>query len=109
MSFRVTGIAVFDSQIVPATKVNAEPTVLLSPAFYRSSAARDSTYGSQAGVRLRPGVSVASFAHAAAALASRYPTTGGVIVVSLQDEAAATQRAIRRRPSPWPCSPHWWP
>ena len=94
-SFRVTGIAVFDSQIVPATKVNAEPTVLLSPAFYRSAAARDSTYGSQAGVRLRPGVSVASFAHAASALAGRYPATGGVIVVSLQDEAAATQRAIR--------------
>ena len=95
MSFRVTGIAVFDSQIVPATKVNAEPAVLLSPGFYRSAAARDSTYGSQAGVRLRPGVSVASFAHAAAALAGRYPATGGVIVVSLQDEAAATQRAIR--------------
>ena len=95
MSFRVTGIAVFDSQIVPATKVNAEPTVLLSPGFYRSAAARDSTYGSQAGVRLRPGVSVASFAHAAAALAGRYPATRGVIVVSLQDEAAATQRAIR--------------
>jgi putative ABC transport system permease protein len=95
MSFRVTGIGVFDSQIVPATKVNAEPTVLLSPGFYRSAAARDSTYGSQAGVRLRPGVSVASFAHTAAALARRYPATGGVIVVSLQDEAAATQRAIR--------------
>ncbi len=94
MSFRVTGIAVFDSQIVPATKANAEPTVLLSPGFYRSAAARDSTNGSQAGVRLRPGVSVASFAHAAAALARRYPATGGVIVVSLQDEAAATQRAI---------------
>ena len=95
MSFRVTGIAVFDSQIVPATKVNAEPTVLLSTGFYRSAAARDSTYGSEAGVRLRPGVSVASFAHAAAALAGHYPATGGVIVVSLQDEAAATQRAIR--------------
>jgi hypothetical protein len=94
MSFRVTGVAVFDSQIVPATRVNAEPTVLLSPGFYRSAAARESTYGSQAGVRLRPGVSVASFAHAAAALARRYPDTGGVIVVSLQDEAAATQRAI---------------
>ena len=95
MSFRVTGIAVFDSQIVPATKANAEPAVLLSPGFYRSAAARDSTYGSQAGVRLRPGVSVASFARAASALAARYPATGGVIVVSLQDEAAATQRAIR--------------
>ena len=94
MSFRVTGIAVFDSQIVPATKVNAEPTVLLSPGFYASAAARASTYGTQAGVRLRPGVSVASFAHAAAALAASYPATGGVIVVSLQDEAAATQRAI---------------
>ena len=95
MSFRVTGIAVFDSQIVPATRVNAEPAVLLSPAFHRSAAARDSTYGSQAGVRLRPGVRVASFARAAAALAGRYPATGGVIVVSLRDEAAASQRAIR--------------
>jgi ABC-type antimicrobial peptide transport system permease subunit len=94
-SFRVTGIAVFDSQIVPATTVNAEPTVLLSPGFYRSTAARNSTYGSQAGVRLRPGVSVASFARTAAALAKRYPRTGGVFVVSLQDEAAATQRSIR--------------
>jgi hypothetical protein len=94
MSFQVTGIAVFDSQIVPATKVNTEPTVLLSPGFYRSPAARESTTGSQAGVRLRPGVNVASFAHSAAALARRYPATGGVIVVSLQDEAAATQRAI---------------
>jgi ABC-type antimicrobial peptide transport system permease subunit len=95
MSFRVSGIAVFDSQIVPATKVNAEPTALLSPAFYHSAAAAKSTYGTQAGVRLRPGVSVASFARAAATLARRYPATGGVIVVSLQDEAAATQRAIR--------------
>jgi ABC-type antimicrobial peptide transport system permease subunit len=95
MSFRVSGIAVFDSQIVPATKVNAEPTVLLSSAFYHSAAAAKSTYGSRAGVRLRPGVSVASFARAAAALARRYPATRGVIVVSLQDEAAATQRAIR--------------
>ena len=73
MSFRVTGIAVFDSQIVPATKVDAEPAVLLSPGFYRSAAGRDSTYGSQAGVRLRPGVSVASFAPAAAALAAALP------------------------------------
>jgi hypothetical protein len=95
MSFRVTGIAVFDNQIVPATNVNAEPTVLLSSGFYRSAAARDSTYGSQAAVRLRPGVSVASFARTAAALAGHYPATKGVTVTSLQDEAAATQRAIR--------------
>ena len=96
LAFRVTAIVVFDTQVIPTTETNSEPLALLSPAFASTRAARLFFYGSQAGVRLGPGASMAGFIHAASALAKRYPDTGGSIaVVSLSDEIAATERAIR--------------
>src|ERR1700683_3891760 len=35
LSFRVSGIAAFDDQIVPANRANGYPRVLLTPAFFR--------------------------------------------------------------------------
>jgi len=96
LTFRVSAVAVFDNQIVPATAINSEPVALLSPPFAGTPAARSSIYDFQVGVRLRPGASVAAFESAATALAKRYPSTGGSLeFVNLSDEVAATQRAIR--------------
>jgi ABC-type antimicrobial peptide transport system permease subunit len=96
LAFRVSAVGVFDTQIVPATATNGQPTVLLSPPYNATPAARASVYGTEAAVRLRPGASMATFTAAAVALAKRYPgTNGGAVVVSLSDEVAATQQAIR--------------
>jgi ABC-type antimicrobial peptide transport system permease subunit len=97
VSFLVTGVGVFDDQIVPVTGTNSEPRVLLSPAFSRTARAQSVVYLPEAGVRLRPGASPAAFAATARALAARYPQAQSsyTVVVNLAGEVAATQRAIR--------------
>jgi ABC-type antimicrobial peptide transport system permease subunit len=97
VAFRVSAVGVFDSQVVPATAANSEPTVLLSPSFTGTPAAARSGYGTVGAVRLRPGASMTGFLAAADALAKRYPaaTAGAVAAISLADEVAATQQAIR--------------
>ncbi|HYB17440.1 MAG TPA: FtsX-like permease family protein, partial [Streptosporangiaceae bacterium] len=96
LAFRVTAIAVFDTQVIPTTEANSEPLVLLSPSFTATRAARSLYEGTEAGLRLRPGASMTGFVQAASALAKRYPATGGTIaVVNLSDEVAATERGIR--------------
>jgi ABC-type antimicrobial peptide transport system permease subunit len=93
--FRVTGIALFDDQVVPATVTNQQPRILLTPAFSRTGAAGSIVYLPTAGLRLRPGTSPASVAARARALAKPYPAVQPIDTVNLADEAAATQRAIR--------------
>lgn len=96
LSFRVSAIVVFDTQIVPASKVNAGPTVLLSPPFSRTRLGLSASYGTQAAVRLRPGASPARLLHSARTLAQQYRATrSGVDVTNLAGAVAATQRAIR--------------
>ena len=97
LAFRVTAIAVFDTEIVPANPTSAEPSVLLSPPFNATRAAQAIyNYGNEAGVRLRPGASMTAFLRTASALAKRYPATGGqIIVFSDSDQMMATERAIR--------------
>jgi len=93
--FRVTGIALFDDQVVPATTTNEQPRMLLTPAFSRTGAASSIVYLPTAGLRLRPGADPASVAAQARTLAQRYPAAQPVDTVTLADEVAATQRAIR--------------
>src|SRR6476661_6703523 len=96
VAFRVSAVVTFDTQIVPGVGTNAEPTALLSPPFTATAASRRASYGNQAGIRLRPGASMDRFVPAAAALAKRYPASGGKIdLISLSGATAATQRAIR--------------
>jgi hypothetical protein len=95
VSFRVSAIVVFASQIVPVTQDDAEPAALLSPAFSHTRLALSASYGTQAGVRLRPGAGPAAFLAAARTLARHYPAAGPMSVVSLAGEVSATQRAIR--------------
>ena len=96
LPFRVSAVVVFDTQIVPASKINAEPTVLLSPPFSRTGLALSASYGAQAAVRLRPGAAVAPLLHSARTLAQQYPATRqGVDLTNLASAVAATQRAIR--------------
>lgn len=94
----VTAVVAFENQIVPATAANAEPAVLLSPPFARTSLAASASYGTALAVQLRPGASVAGVAAAATALAQANPimkAAGRVYVTDLTAYAAATQRAIR--------------
>ena len=96
LTFTVTAIVAFDTAIVPSGQYGTEPTVLLSAPFTRIAPAGLS-YGDQAAVRLRPGAKMAAFLGAANGLAQRYAkATGGQLnVVSLDDQVAATNRAIR--------------
>jgi hypothetical protein len=93
LAFRVSGIGIFDTQIVPATATNGLPTALLSPPFANSPRNAQFSYGTFAGVRLQPGASMATFLRAAAALGNRYHT-GGVDDISMSDEVTATELAI---------------
>ena len=93
--FRVTGIALFDDQVVPTTVTNQQPRILLTPAFSRTGAAGSIVYLPTAGLRLRPGTSPASVAARARTLAKPYPAAQPIETVNLADEGAATQRAIR--------------
>jgi MacB-like periplasmic core domain/FtsX-like permease family len=95
LAFRVSAIVAFDDQVVPATGVNGEPRALLSPAFWRTPAAKPFLSADDAGIRLEPGASMAAFLRSASALAKNYTATGGQIdSVNLADEQTATQRAI---------------
>ncbi len=95
LTFRVSAVAAFDDQVVPAPGLAGAPRVLLSPGFWRSGAGRRFGPGDAANVRLRPGASLASFRAAAGALARRYPSAGGLSFVNLGPQQAAAQRAIR--------------
>ena len=97
VNVRVTGIGVFDDQVVPVTVSDGEPMVLLGPGFTRTKAAASLFYLSQAGVVLRPGASPAAFIAAARALERRYPRVDNQYsaFVNLADQVAATERAMR--------------
>jgi putative ABC transport system permease protein len=95
LAFHVSAVVAFDDQVVPSPGLSGAPRVLLSPGFWRSGAGREYGPGDYAGVRLRPGVSLASFRRAAAALARRYPSAGGISVVSLASQVTATEQAAR--------------
>jgi len=102
LTFTVTAVVAFDTAIVPSGQYGTEPTVLLSAPFTRTKTAQSLTYGDEAAVQLRPGAKMTTFLRAANTLASRYagtdsqPGTGGQLnVVSLADQVAATNRAIR--------------
>ena len=95
LAFRVSAVVAFDDQVVPSPGLSGAPRVLLSPGFWRSGAGREFGPGDYAGVRLRPGVSLASFRRAAAALARRDPSAGGISVVSLSSQTAATEQATQ--------------
>ncbi len=99
LALRVSAIVRFDDGIVPDNAGSAEPRALFSPAFVRQYVTGRYPWlaiSDYAGVRLRPGASLASFTRAARSLARQYPATKGTVdVVSLADAAAAVQRAIR--------------
>ena len=96
LTFRVTGVVMFDSQVVTTAANSALPTVLASTPFSATPLAGQLSYGDEAAVRLRPGASLSQFVAGANALAARYRATGGQVdSVSLADQVSATERAIR--------------
>ena len=99
LSFRVTAVVVFDSQVVPigggSGSGNIEPTALVS-SFPVPNAVTTMSYGTEAAIRLRPGATVDGLTRSATALAKRYPDSGGgILTVSQATQQAATQQAIR--------------
>ena len=95
-AFRVSAVVTFGNQIVPGTGAAGEPAALLSSPFTATTAAARTGYGFEAGIRLRPGASMAAFLSAATGLARQYPATGGKVdVISLSSQVAATERAIQ--------------
>jgi ABC-type antimicrobial peptide transport system permease subunit len=96
LAFRVTGIGLFDDQVVPATATTAQPRVLLSAPFAATDLAVAMTNLPEAAVRLRTGASVTAFLHAVDVLRARYGIdSGDFATVTTDDETAATERAIR--------------
>ena len=95
LAFRVSAVVAFDDQVVPSPGLSGAPRVLLSPGFWRSGAGREFGPGDYAGVRLRPGVGLASFRRAVAALARRYPSAGRISVVNMAPQVTATEQATR--------------
>jgi len=102
LSFKVTGIAVFDNQVVRTVALASEPTALLSPPFAATTAAQSAPCCEEAAVRLRPGADEAQFVAAANRLAKQYAGTrqqqgtgGAVDVLKAADQVSATQRAIQ--------------
>jgi hypothetical protein len=55
VSFKVSGIAVFDSQVVSSVALDSAPTALLSPPFATTAAAGLAPCCQEAAIRLRPG------------------------------------------------------
>ncbi len=92
LAFRVSAVAVFDTEVVSDTRsANYGPVALLSPLFAASPVARSIIYARQVGVRLRPGASITAFLNAASSAdPGSMPS-----VTNLSDEVAVTQRAIR--------------
>ena len=95
LTFRVTAIVAFDDQVVPSGPVYSEPRVMLTPAFAASAAAVPFKTGEYAGIRLRPGASLAAFEQGARTLALRYPAVGQLTLISLHANEVAVQQAIR--------------
>jgi ABC-type antimicrobial peptide transport system permease subunit len=91
----VVGVFVTRASILPVTYLDQNAMVLASLALYRELGpgyhAFDGAY-----VRLKPGTSLAGFTANAAALAKRYPSTGGQIITADETAQAATiERLIR--------------
>lgn len=96
LDFTVTAVVAFDNTIVPTGQYASEPGVLLSPAFSATALARETTYGDEAAVRLKPGASMNAFIAAAQRLVKPYRQAGRQLnVVNRADQVAATDRAIR--------------
>ena len=95
LTFTVTAVVAFDNQIVPAGAGDLEPTVLLSPAFAATKAARSLSFSDEAAVRLRPDKSMTAFLASASTLAKSHPDLSGLDVITLSDQVSATERAIR--------------
>lgn len=93
---RVTGIVVFDREIVPVSQTDAFPQVLTTPARWRETG--PSLLGADgAYLRLRPGTDISVLHRQIDALAARYPAdeVGPVFFANLGDQVAAVQRAVR--------------
>ena len=99
VNFRVTGIVVFDNQVVKTVANASQPTALLSPPFAATAAARLAPCCDEAAVRLKPGADETRFITAAGRLARQYFSTrqqpGQVDILKAADQVSATQRAIR--------------
>ena len=96
LTVRVTGIGMFDDQVVPTTETTAYARVLLSPPFAATDLAVQTANLPEAAVRLRAGARMTAFLREANALRARYGITDdSYATVTLADQTASTERAIQ--------------
>jgi ABC-type antimicrobial peptide transport system permease subunit len=100
LTLRVVGIAVFQDDVVPITRLSAIPRLILTPAFFRAMGPAAIASGSlnfdAAFVRLDRGASVAAFRRGVAGLRAKHPELGETLFVSNEgDQAAKVEAAIR--------------
>ncbi len=91
---RIVGIVVTRNDAISVSTNDAFPQVLVSPALVRRL---DANYGlNYVVVRIRPGYSPTSVAHAARRLAQHYPAIANEIQIANEsDQAARIEQAIR--------------
>jgi hypothetical protein len=97
LSFRVTAVVMFDSQIVPVSATDRAPEILLTKAFADKDAPLPTVSADGAYVRLRQGTNIAAFDRQANQLSMRYATatTGGALFeADLSDQRAKVEHAI---------------
>jgi hypothetical protein len=95
-AFHVTAIVALDPQMDMQSGGYGAPAVLVSAPFAPAALASAMSYGSEAAVRLRPGVPAAEFGPAANALAGQYKDSGGQVdVISPADQVTALEQAAR--------------
>jgi len=95
ITLKIVGVVVTRDDVVAVNALASAPTLYATPAFLGLV---DPSYYAfdSASVRLRPGMSTATFAARARSLVSRFPETGGSLYVADQhQQAAKVERAIR--------------
>ena len=98
ISLRIVGVGIQPESVVPTTPLDAQPTIVVTPAFFNSQpslTSRQNLNYDGAFVRLQPRGDIQAFEDAADALVKKYPETlGGTFFQDLAQTGEREQRAI---------------
>lgn len=97
VTFTITGIGVFPTDVVPVAQLDSLPQLLATPAYFRTYADPNSLAFDGLFVRLRPGASVKRFHQKVDQIAARREEEigGNYFFAEEADHNARVQRAIR--------------
>src|SRR5205823_2554349 len=93
ITLRVVGVGVTSTDVVPANHLDVAPTIVSTPAFYRSFRFRALDFDGMY-VQLRPGTDLAGFRDEARRLAKSDPRAHGLFFANQADQHERVRRAI---------------